>query len=250
MGDTRLDAAASYLAGMLHRAGCAFDYLPSSAKVRSAAMLRGRKLVILSDFPADGFSDSAARALLAEVSRGCGLLMIGGWASFRGLCGHWERSPIAKALPVRMGSSDDRVNFDQAAFVRPAQAKALRHPILAGLPWNRRPPVVGGFNRVRAKPGASILLEVLPCRAHLSSGKPVLSPSSAQPLLVVSSFGAGRTAALAVDAAPHWVGPLVDWGSARVKARAPGANEVEVGSSYARFLPQLIRWTAGTGCAE
>ena len=46
---------------------------------------------------------------------------------------------------------------------------------------------------------------------------------------MVGEFGRGRTAALATDVAPHWVGPLVDWGVPRVAAQAPQANAVEVG---------------------
>jgi hypothetical protein len=64
------------------------------------------------------------------------------------------------------------------------------------------------------------------------------------PLLVVGRWGRGRVAALATDVAPHWVGGLVDWGAGRVAAQAPGAEAVEVGDLYARFVCQLMAWTA------
>jgi hypothetical protein len=70
-------------------------------------------------------------------------------------------------------------------------------------------------------------------------------------MLVVSESGPGRSACLATDAAPHWVGPLVDWGTepndpnTRVPCQAPAAPPVEVGQHYARFFTQLVTWCAG-----
>ena len=55
--------------------------------------------------------------------------------------------------------------------------------------------------------------------------------------------GRGRTAALATDVAPHWVGGLVDWGSRRVTAQAPRGEMIEVGQHYATFLTRLVEWT-------
>jgi hypothetical protein len=73
------------------------------------------------------------------------------------------------------------------------------------------------------------------------------------PMLVIGEHGSGRVACLATDAAPHWVGPLVDWGTdndppsggGRVACQAPGGNAVEVGVCYARFLTQLLTWAMG-----
>ena len=71
-------------------------------------------------------------------------------------------------------------------------------------------------------------------------------------MLVTGKYGQGRTAALATDLAPHWVGPLVDWGTenhpspscgGRVAAQAGGGSDVEVGSHYAQFVYQLLAWT-------
>ena len=54
----------------------------------------------------------------------------------------------------------------------------------------------------------------------------------------------GRTAALATDLAPHWVGGLVDWGDGeRVVAQAPGSWPIEVGNFYAQFIANLLTWT-------
>ena len=78
--------------------------------------------------------------------------------------------------------------------------------------------------------------------AACNGGEFHFAPLDRHPLLVVGEFGCGRTAALATDVAPHWVGPLVDWGVPRVAAQAPQANAVEVGGNYATFLRQLLSW--------
>jgi uncharacterized membrane protein len=59
---------------------------------------------------------------------------------------------------------------------------------------------------------------------------------------VLGKLGKGRTAAFLSDVAPHWVGGFVDWGPRRVKSKAPGAAEIEVGSYYAQFWKQLLAW--------
>jgi hypothetical protein len=240
LGDGSLSGAASYLAGVMRQAGLRFLHRPSSERIAGSEPFRKPGLVILSDFPAAHLGPEAARGLLDAVREGCGLLMVGGWSSFRGLDGRWDKSPVAGALPVQMGSEDDRVNLDQGAFVRRALPSA--HPVLAGLPWETHPPVIGGYNRFRAGRGSEVLLDTLRCRSRLIGGKPVLSPAFADPLLVTGAFGAGRTAALATDLAPHWVGPLVDWGPRRVRSLPPGGWRIEVGSHYARFIVQLLRW--------
>jgi hypothetical protein len=60
--------------------------------------------------------------------------------------------------------------------------------------------------------------------------------------LIVGRYGAGRTAALATDVAPHWVGGFVDWGDRRI-AQAVGGGMIEVGNWYARFFHNLVAWT-------
>ena len=64
-------------------------------------------------------------------------------------------------------------------------------------------------------------------------------------MLVVGQFGRGRSAAFASDAAPHWVGGLVDWGAKRIAAHAKGGGQVEVGNHYAELFARLVRWTMG-----
>lgn len=240
-GDTALGGAAAYLAGILTHAGWRYDYVPSHVAADAALLATERRAFILSDYPAAMFDAAAQRLLLAQVERGAGLLMCGGWESFHGLGGDWNGTPIGEALPVEIANADDRVNCDRPVLVR----RLMDHPVVAGLPWKERPPVIGGYNRVRAKSEASVLLEAQQFASRYEGEAFVFEPAERDPLLIVGACGGGRTAALTTDVAPHWVGPLVDWGPRRTSAQAPGAEAVEVGCDYARLLEQLVRWVGG-----
>ena len=63
-------------------------------------------------------------------------------------------------------------------------------------------------------------------------------------LLAVDHRGPGRTAAFTTDVAPHWVGPLIDWGDERTILPDPaGAGPGrEVGNLYAQLMLQLLTW--------
>lgn len=240
LGDTSLDTAAAYLAGVLHHFGWSFDYVASDEPATSELFEAPRSLYILSDYPSAMLQPPLQQMLLQHVRAGAGLLMIGGWESFHGIGGDWENAPLAEALPVMIGDADDRLNCDQPLIVK----TTTTHPILADLPWDSRPPLVGGLNRITPKSEAVVVLEAQQFDLRRADGAFQFEPTQVHPLLVVGEFGQGKTAALATDVAPHWVGPLVDWGPARVTAQAPGAGEVEVGSDYAQFLRQLIGWLA------
>ncbi len=238
LGDTHLRDAAAYLAGLMHGWGWAFDYVPSHESAPAEIFDRPRALVIISDYPAARMDAVAQRNLIEQVSGGTGLIMIGGWESFHGLGGDWDGTLVGDALPVIIESIDDRMNCDQPVLVR----RVAEHPAVAGLPWDSRPPVIGGFNRLTPKPAATVLLEAQRFTAQCDNGNFHFSSLDRHPLLVVGELGQGRTAALATDVAPHWVGPLVDWGMPRVAAQAPQANGVEVGGDYAKLLRQLLSW--------
>lgn len=241
-GDTHLKDAAAYLAGVMDHCGWTFDYVPSDAKPASDQWNSNYGLYILSDYPAAQLRDEDQHRLLAQVAAGAGLLMIGGWESFHGLGGDWDGTAISDVLPVEISSDDDRRNCDQPVLVR--QVKP--HPITQGLLWEDRPPVIGGFNQVQAKANAEVILEACVFDAkHQTAAEFSFQLAETWPLLVLGQHGNGRVATLQTDVAPHWVGPLVDWGPNRVTAQAPHANEIEVGSSYAQFLKQLLEWTAG-----
>jgi hypothetical protein len=237
-GDGSLTSAASYLAGLMHHWNWPFEHRSSGQDLNESHVVAG-SLYIFSDFPAARINAAAQRRLMDCVSQGAGLLMIGGWESFQGAGGNWSGSELAAALPVAMQSADDRVNCDQPVLVRPT----IDHPICRGLPWRERPPLIGGYNRIAPKSTALQVLEAQSFRAQAKGSEfEFTADGPPAPLLVVGSFGKGRTAAFASDVAPHWVGPLVDWGPQRVCAQAPGAEAIEVGSCYAQFFRQLLAW--------
>jgi len=246
LGDTALDGAAAYLAGVLHHAGLAFDYCPSDRPIGKQLFADQRDLIILSDYPAAMLAGPQQEAVVAAVRDGCGLVMLGGWESYHGQGGDWQGTPVAEALPVLVSPFDDRVNFDQVALLRPVN----HHPILADLPWDARPPAIGGYNRFRAKPHGKVVLEVVRRYVRRVGDAFQVASMQSEPMLVVGEFGSGRVACLGTDAAPHWVGPLVDWGTdndppsggGRIKCHAPGANAVEVGECYAQFFTQIMQW--------
>jgi hypothetical protein len=241
LGDTHLRDAAAYLAGLMNHFGWDFDYLPSDARPASSHWERDYGLFILSDYPAANLSLGDHRAVLARLAKGAGLLMIGGWESFHGLGGDWDGTPIGNALPVEIANADDRRNCDQPVLLR----RTMDHPITRDLPWETRPPVIGGFNQVKPKPDGQVLLDACIFDAVVETDEDfTFQLIERQPLLVVGDYQHGRTAALLTDAAPHWVGPLVDWGSPRVSVQAPNANAAEVGGYFAQFLRQLLEWTS------
>jgi len=238
-GDTTLTTAAAYLAGVMTHGGLAFDYAASDQPIASHLEAKAHGLYILSDYPVNNLTDDDFAALIAAVEAGAGLLMIGGWESFHGLAGEYNDTPLADVLPVALCDSDDRVNSATPCVIEPVRA----HPIIDGLPWGR-PPTIGGYNRIKPKPDAEVVLQA----RHLdvirsADGAYAFQTADGAALLVLGGYGDGRTAALATDVAPHWVGGFVDWGEPRVAAQAPGAGDVEVGRHYADFFARLVRWT-------
>lgn len=240
-GDTSIDSAAAYLTGLMTHWGWEFDYLPSDQPLSVRDIPSDAGLFVFSDYPAGQADHEVQQQILQRIGDGAGLLMIGGWESFQGLGGHWEGTPLAEALPVEISADDDRRNCDQPVFVRPIVAS---HAITRDLPWSERPPLIGGFNAFEPKAGSETLLEAVIFDATLVDSVPSLQQQSTSPLLVTGFHGSGRTAALATDVAPHWIGPMVDWGTERVTACAAGAEAIEVGNLYAAFFRNLLSWTA------
>jgi uncharacterized membrane protein len=242
LGDTTLNGAASYLAGVMHACGIAFDYLPSDEKFSSSLLAAAKKAVIISDYPAKNFSPDQLDFLAQKVAEGMGLLMIGGWESFTGAGGDYNKTVFSSILPVVMQGSDDRVNCSQPCLIE----KAKDHKIIDSLPFERSPPCIGGFNKFTAKWDAEIILLARRFSVSFQDGSfRFRRLKEAHPLLVVGTYGKAKVCAFATDAAPHWVGGLVDWGDRRITAHAPGANPVEVGNWYADLLANMVGWTAG-----
>ncbi len=171
-----------------------------------ASGLVGTDVVVLSDVGANTFLLGKAtfgrsevmpnrlEMLAAWVRGGGALLMIGGYLSFSGIDGkaRYGRSPLADVLPVAMADHDDRVELPEGCV---PEVVVPGHPALAGVApdW---PPVLG-YNKVTAKPDASVLVA-----------------RGADPILVAGTHGDGRSAAFTPDLAPHWAPPeFVAWDS-------------------------------------
>lgn len=243
-GDTSLDGAAAYLAAMMTRWDIAYRYVPSDDPLTATHLDPNCQLFVFSDYAAANAPRDIQVQIVERVHAGAGLLMIGGWESFHGSGGLWHTEPVGDVVPVEIAHEDDRINCDQPTLVHCAAS----HAITEDLPWNERPPTIGGFNRFVARPDADVLLETKRFAAHRDDRAPsgyTFSCTHSDPLLVVGRHGRGRTAALATDVAPHWVGGWVDWGPRRYVASTTLGHQIEVGHDYARFFHRLLRWTSG-----
>jgi uncharacterized membrane protein len=176
-------------------------------------------VVILSDIAADTIQLTPAvidrgertpdrlRVLREHVEDGHGLLMVGGYMSFSGFEGkaRYQSTPLAAALPVELLGHDDRVEAPEG--ITPSVVG--QHAVLDGISpdW----PYFLGYNRVRAKPDAEVVMMV-----------------EDDPFLVLGSYGRGRTAAFASDCSPHW-----------------GSPEFLAWPDYANFWSRLVAWLGG-----
>jgi len=237
MGDGTLDGAAAYLAGVMNHFGLAYDHARSDAKPDEDFPRRPYALYVLSDYPSANLSADESRAIVERVRTGAaGFLMIGGWESFHGRLGEYVDSPLAEALPVVMAREDDRRNCPQPCLIN----KVRDHEMLEGLPFET-PPCVGGFNAFTPKNGSETILTAIQFRVQRRDGEFQFHRGEETPLLVLGALEKGRTAALATDVAPHWIGGFVDWGDQRLTTTA-GEGFVEVGNWYARFFRNLLTW--------
>ncbi|WP_116134165.1 glutamine amidotransferase [Tropicimonas sp. IMCC34043] len=149
------------------------------------------------------------RLLKQWVEDGGNLMMIGGYFSFQGIDGRarWRKTPVEDVLPVTCHPWDDRVEVPEGAM---AEVLIADHPTMAGLDgaW---PPILG-VNEVEPREGAEIV-----ARLPVDQG--------GHPLLVLGTFGKGRTAAWTSDIGPHWLSPsFCTW------------------DGYARLWKNLLGW--------
>jgi uncharacterized membrane protein len=177
-------------------------------------------VVVISDVGANSFQLPAAtftksipsadktELIRAHVEQGAAVLMVGGYLTFSGIDAkaRWGRTPLQAALPVHVSDRDDRVELPAGA----APSVVAAHEIVEGLDatW----PALLGLNEVVAKDDAQVLAT---CAGH--------------PLLVVGTYGAGRTAAFTSDIAPHWAPPeFLNWGG------------------YGKLFDRLVTWLAAS----
>jgi Putative glutamine amidotransferase len=245
LGDDDLSMAAVYLAGIMTHYGLPFDYIRSDQSPDESFTSTDYALYVLSDYPVANWKPGQLDHLAMAVRGGAGLAMFGGWESYHGLLGEYHKTVLADLLPVVMADTDDRRNFAQPCLVTP---KTDDHPIIADLPW-QSPPGIGGFNAFEPKPDAETILSTVRFSVrHEADWQFEIEEET--PLLVVGKAGSGRTAALATDVAPHWIGGMVDWGNERVTQQLdpndPDGPFIEVGNWYAQLFYQLLSWTAAS----
>jgi uncharacterized membrane protein len=238
LGDTALNEAASYLAGIMSHYRIDYDYVPNDVKFDETLFKDDYKAFIVSDYPAKNFLKSHLDMIADKVETGAGLAMIGGWESFEGQAGKYSGTRLAEILPVEMASEDDRVNSFSPFMV----VRNCGHQITDELPFEAQATTIGGLNSVKVKQGGTEILSARKFRAEFQNGKFNFLEMQSFPLLVAGQFGKGRTAAFASDVAPHWIGPMVDWGCDRITAKAPGGVEIEVGNWYAQLFVNMIQW--------
>ncbi len=226
LGDGPAEHNARYLLGIAKRMKRSVIHVPPGKKVSAAVLARTFSLIIISDYSRKNLSPAVMKKIVSQVSRGTGLLMIGGWGSFTGLDGGYRKTPIEKALPVFCKRGDDRRQLASGAYFRKVNA----HAVLKNIPL-KVSPVIIGYNQVIPKKNVKIILQLV----EKVSGKKA-------PLLVFGSFGKGKTGAWTSDIAPHWCGGMVDWGEKRIKQQVTKQSAMEVGHRYVQFFSQLFRW--------
>ncbi len=196
------------------------NHLATETFPTTVAGLDTYDVVILSDIGADTLllhPDTFVRGqrtpnrlavLQRWVRSGGGFLMVGGYMSFAGFegKGRYHRTPVEACLPVEILGHDDRAELPEGVCPRVLTGD---HPVLDGLPepW----PYFLGYNRLTAKPDATVLLAV-----------------DDDPFLAVWEHGDGRAAAFASDCSPHW-----------------GSPEFMAWEGYAPFWDRLLGWLAG-----
>jgi uncharacterized membrane protein len=240
LGDTALNAAASYLAGVMLHCHIPFDYIDSETMCTDEQLDQDYSAVIISDYLSTSFRPEHFEHLIANTRSGAGLIMIGGWESFTGLGGDYHSTPLAEILPVEMQDTDDRVNSFSPCMIR----LDAEHPITATLPFVTQSVAINGYNRLCAKPTATTILSVNRYCVSFVDDDFEFSEQSVDPLLVVGQELNGRVACYAGDVAPHWAGGFVDWGDQRHVLQARGAGEVEIGNWYIEFFGNLIKWVS------
>lgn len=219
--DAMIETGIGPLRGALEDGGHEVLWMPAHDAQESFPLeregLSGVDVLILSDIGANtlllhpdtflhGKPTPNRLALIRDWTRdGGALVMCGGYYSFGGINAgaFYHRTPVEEALPVSISPYDDRVESPEGAV---ADVRRPDHPILEGMEveW----PVLLGYNRVEAKPGASVLVE-----------------AGGDPLLVCGEYGSGRTLAWTSDIAPHWCpDPFTGW------------------EGYARIWNQMVDW--------
>ena len=234
-GDSPLGGPANYLLGLLRYHGYQTLHIAPGQKLSPKNLSKDIRGIIFSDYSRDKVSEPCQKIIEQRVSEGTGFLMVGGWGSFSGPFGHWKGSRIERILPVFCSAKDDRLNFPGGALILPAQKAS---EIFGKLSFSKSPAICG-INEVRPKTASKIILTLRPV---LNENGRVKLSARKFPFLVVDSSPQKRVGALTTDFAPHWCGGFVDWGGKTIKIKVSGNIGIEIGSQYAQFAGQLLKW--------
>ncbi|HEX2569323.1 MAG TPA: glutamine amidotransferase [Polyangia bacterium] len=192
--------------------------------------LRSFDVVFLQNF---NFGPYGIAPYLGELKRyveeGGGLVMLGGDLSFS--LGGYPHTPVADVLPVELidDALPDRL-VSLETFRPQLTPEAKGHPIMALRPgvrenqqlWDSLPPLEGCNLVLRARPGATVLLN-----------HPFLRTSDGQPLPILAGSDMGKGRALALMSDSSW-----RWGFGAADRLAEDAR----GRAYQRFWENAIRW--------
>lgn len=195
---TKYEEGATFLLDSLRESGVDIDYMPShEVQVRfpnNLEMLEHYDSIVISDIGSNTFLlqnrtfyemekvPNALELIRQYVENGGGLLMIGGYLSFMGIEGkaNYKNTVLADVLPVEMLERDDRVEKPEGV----SPTTVADHAITSGLEmW----PSFLGYNRFTPKEDGTTLVKI-----------------GDDPLLVIGTYGRGKTAAFSSDCAPHW----------------------------------------------
>ncbi|HEX6961853.1 MAG TPA: glutamine amidotransferase, partial [Lacipirellula sp.] len=205
----------------------AIDYTQTDLDLRDELRDAKYDVYLLGGVDAMGLNARTWREMASAVEDGAGLAMLGGFHSFGP--GGFLNTPLEDVLPIEMGRAERQTFGEPPAedLHVPGPLKMLPvvqaggvHPILrvadganSADVWQKLPALDGAnrFDRLRLKDLAEVVAEG--------------NDPSRSPLLVLSSWGAGRTAAFAVDSTWHW--------------QMEGFGEV-----HRRFWRQFVLWLA------
>ncbi|MDC0936826.1 hypothetical protein OAS39_11110 [Pirellulales bacterium] len=184
-----------------------FNYRSPRANYRQQLKDKRYDAFLLGDVDVTALDNRSWRTMAEQVEQGAGLAMLGGFHSFGP--GGFRGSPLADALPIEMGPAErqnfgERIRSDMHVpgplSFAPVERNGAIHPLLRLREqpsddlraWKELPPLDGAnaLDPLRIKPNALTIAW---------SGD-----AFRRPLLVLGAWGAGRTAALAIDSTWHW----------------------------------------------
>jgi uncharacterized membrane protein len=180
-------------------------------------------VILLGDVTSDqvrAVSPDAPARLEQLVSKGAGLMMLGGYETFAG--GGWPATPLRDVLPVEIaGPRAERGQILTKVNMEPTEAglrlfsyllrlaDAVRDPHDA---WKELPPLDGMTRIGRPKEGVGSVLAI--------------NGNGGEPLMVAGQYGAGRTLAFGADTTWRWV------------------RDEKTQAMHARFWRQAVVWLA------